>query len=129
MISDLSGYLSYLHKKNMLARIREKVKSELEITAFTDIANRERKYDSKAILFENVHGYDVKVATNLFGSINVLNSLFDSEQVSQILGMIKGPQKGTSMLKSAAVALNAEKCQILQGDWQYIVFHTRHKTR
>jgi 4-hydroxy-3-polyprenylbenzoate decarboxylase len=63
--ADLREFLGFLDKRGQLQRISVPVSPELEITEITD---RVSKAGGPALLFENVVGYDMPVAINLFGS-------------------------------------------------------------
>ena len=114
MIKDLRAYLDYLDSKSRLARINDEVKTELEITAMTDTANRARKYDSKTLMFSKVDGYDMPVVTNLFGSINTLSELLGSFSISDtVLGILHPKQSsGTSAMLKGAKALIDSKPKV-----------------
>ena len=111
MIKDLPDYLSYLEKRNLLLRVRSKVSTNLEITAFTDKADREQKYESKSLLFENVDGNGIPVVTNLFGSMSALKELFRASYASEILSNIhlfKSQRQSPSLLRSAKMLMSAK---------------------
>jgi 4-hydroxy-3-polyprenylbenzoate decarboxylase len=63
--ADLREFLALLDKRGQLQRITASVSPVLEITEITD---RVSKAGGPALLFENVVGYDMPVAINLFGS-------------------------------------------------------------
>ena len=111
MISDLRSYVDYLDRINNLIKVGYEVSPELEITAFTDKAGRSKRYDSKALLFEKVSGYDMKVATNLFGSITVLRELFSNTYANEILANFNRIKSNTftpSMIKGAKALMNSK---------------------
>ena len=60
---DLRAYLAFLESRGDLRRISAPVSPELEIT---EIAHRMLRAGGPALLFENVVGYDLPVAINLF---------------------------------------------------------------
>ena len=60
---DLREFIAFLETKGDLRRISAPVSPELEIT---EIAYRLMRSDGPALLFENVIGYDMPVAINLF---------------------------------------------------------------
>ena len=62
---DLREFIALLDKRGQLQRIAAPVSADLEITEITD---RVSKAGGPALLFENVRGYDMPVAINLFGS-------------------------------------------------------------
>ena len=62
-MSDLRGYLKQLEKKNELLKIKEPISAKLEIAAVM------QRFDAdKALLFEKVDGYDVKVVGGVCGT-------------------------------------------------------------
>lgn len=115
MIKDLSDYLKYLSAKERLIEVHERVSPELEITAYTDRANRERFHDSKTLLFKNVDGYGIPVVTNLFGSSSVLDELFSNTYARELLAnlhLIKSQKERPSVLKSAKLLLDSKPKRI-----------------
>ena len=67
-MKDLREFLSYLEKTNQLARVKTPVSRDLEITEIADRVMKGPQAKNKALLFENVEGFDIPVAINLFGS-------------------------------------------------------------
>src|SRR5580765_5767491 len=67
MYTDLSEFLADLEKRKLLARISDAVSPDLEIAAVTD---RVCKTDGggPALLFDRPAGYDIPVASNVYGS-------------------------------------------------------------
>jgi 4-hydroxy-3-polyprenylbenzoate decarboxylase len=68
MYSDLSEFLADLDKRRQLVRIADRVSPTLEIAAVTDRACKSQQ-GGPALLFENPSGFDIPVATNIFGSL------------------------------------------------------------
>ena len=68
MFNSLGDYLKFLEKKGLLARVKAPVSAKLEITEIADRVVKGPKEQNKALLFENVRGYDMPVAINLFGT-------------------------------------------------------------
>src|SRR5213593_1550565 len=68
MYSDLDDFLADLDKRRLLARVAEPVSPNLEIAAVTDRACKSPG-GGPALLFEQPAGYDMPVATNVFGSM------------------------------------------------------------
>lgn len=62
---DLREYIEALDKRGLLRRIKAPVDAHLEISEITD---RVVKASGPALLFENVVGHSMPVATNLFGT-------------------------------------------------------------
>src|SRR5690349_16767622 len=67
MYSDLSDFLIDLEKRRLLARVSEPVSPDLEIAALTDRACKSPG-GGPALLFDKPAGFDVPVATNVYGS-------------------------------------------------------------
>ena len=65
---DLNDFLADLDRRRLLARVGEPVSPELEIAAVTDRACKSPG-GGPALLFERPAGFDIPVATNVFGSI------------------------------------------------------------
>jgi 4-hydroxy-3-polyprenylbenzoate decarboxylase len=68
MYSDLDDFIADLDKRALLARIAEAVSPDLEIAAVTDRVCKS-PHGGPALLFEQPTGFDMPVATNLFGSM------------------------------------------------------------
>src|SRR5436305_7363928 len=68
MYRDLSEFLADLDKRKLLARVSDAVSPDLEIAAVTDRACKSAQ-GGPALLFEKPAGFDIPVATNVFGSI------------------------------------------------------------
>jgi 4-hydroxy-3-polyprenylbenzoate decarboxylase len=68
MYSDLNDFISDLDRRKLLARVAEPVSAALEIAAVTDRACKSAG-GGPALLFERPAGFDIPVATNVFGSI------------------------------------------------------------
>ena len=68
MYSDLNDFLADLERRKLLARIAEPVSPDLEIAAVTDRACK-TPGGGPALLFDQPSGYDIPVASNLYGSM------------------------------------------------------------
>ena len=67
MYSDLNDFLADLEKRKLLARVSEAVSPDLEIAAVTDRVCK-TPGGGPALLFDKPTGYDMPVATNVYGS-------------------------------------------------------------
>ena len=67
MYQDLTDFLADLERKRLLARIAEPVSPDLEIAAVTDRACKSPG-GGPALLFTQPTGYEIPVATNVYGS-------------------------------------------------------------
>ena len=96
--TDLRDYIAFLEGKGQLHRIATPVSWDLEIT---EIADRVVKSNGPALLFENVEGYDVPVAINLFTTdrrmawalgVEDLDQL--AQRIRRLLQLVQGPPEG-----------------------------------
>src|SRR5438445_1555169 len=67
MYADLNDFLSDLERRKLLARVAEPVSPDLEIAAVTDRACKSPN-GGPALLFDQPSGFDVPVASNVYGS-------------------------------------------------------------
>jgi 4-hydroxy-3-polyprenylbenzoate decarboxylase len=67
-MNSLRDFIKHLEKTGDLARIATPVSRDLEITEIADRVMKGPAERNKALLFENVDGFDIPVAINLFGS-------------------------------------------------------------
>jgi 4-hydroxy-3-polyprenylbenzoate decarboxylase len=65
---DLHAFVDWLETRGEIVRVAEMVSAELEITEIVDRVSKGPQAQNKALLFENVTGYDVPVLINMFGS-------------------------------------------------------------
>jgi 4-hydroxy-3-polyprenylbenzoate decarboxylase len=65
--TDLDHFLADLERRRLLARVAEPVSPDLEIAAVTDCACKSPG-GGPALLFEQPTGFDMPVATNVYGS-------------------------------------------------------------
>jgi 4-hydroxy-3-polyprenylbenzoate decarboxylase len=65
---DLSMFIETLERAGELKRISVPVSRDLEITAITDRLSKGEDDKNKALLFENVEGFDTPVLINAFGN-------------------------------------------------------------
>ena len=95
---DTREFIAFLEERDQLRRVTTPVSCELEIT---ELADRTVKAGGPALLFENVEGYDMPVAINLFGShqrmawalgVEDLDEL--TQRIRKLLSMVQGPPSG-----------------------------------
>ncbi len=67
-MNNLGEFIKHLEKTGQLLRVTTPVSRDLEIAAIADKVMKGPKDRNKALLFENVAGFDMPVAINLFGS-------------------------------------------------------------
>jgi 4-hydroxy-3-polyprenylbenzoate decarboxylase len=68
MYSDLTDFLADLDRRQLLARITDPISPDLEIAAVTDRVSK-LAGGGPALLFEQPAGFDMPVASNVFGSL------------------------------------------------------------
>ena len=75
MQEDLRMFLDRLERADLLQRVTKEVDPRFELSA---VAKKVERL-GKAMIFEKVKGYDLSVATNVFGSRAMLAMIFDTE--------------------------------------------------
>jgi len=85
--SDLRGFINLLEREQELARVSERVDPNLEIT---EIADRVVKAGGPALLFENVHGSEIPVLINHYGSMRRMARALGVEDVEEVARRIEG---------------------------------------
>jgi 4-hydroxy-3-polyprenylbenzoate decarboxylase len=126
MFKDLREFIKHLESNGDLARVTLPVSRDLEITEIADRVMKGPAGRNKALLFENVSGFDMPVAINLFGTearmaaalgvdtLEALNhrlaKLVDFrlpqgmgpmlERAGDFLGVLRGIGLGPSMVRS-----------------------------
>ncbi|HTP54557.1 MAG TPA: menaquinone biosynthesis decarboxylase [Thermoplasmata archaeon] len=83
---SLGEFLEALEAKGDLARIRAPVSRDLEIT---EVTQRVLRADGPALLFENVPGASMPVATNVLGSDRRIALALGSERVEEVAARIE----------------------------------------
>ena len=68
MIGCLQEFVELLDSRDQLVRVSHPVSAELEITEIVDRVSKGPGERNKALLFENVSGYELPVLINMFGS-------------------------------------------------------------
>ncbi len=110
-MKDLRDYLKYLQSKGRLITINDRVNTELEITAYTDRANRDNVYESKTLLFTNVKDHNMPVVTNLFGSLSTMNELFSNTYANELLynlSALKSQSGKISLIKTSKLLIDSK---------------------
>ncbi|BCV20043.1 menaquinone biosynthesis decarboxylase [Moorella sp. Hama-1] len=77
---DLQAYLAYLEANNLLHRVKVEVDPIFEIAAISD---RVIKRGGPALLFERVKGSTLPVATNLFGSTELVKAALEVPELEE----------------------------------------------
>lgn len=86
---DLQEFIEVLDRSGELIRIKEPVSCELEITEITDRISKRSDTQNKALLFENVKGYDMPLLINAFGSYKRLNLALGVDSLEDIANRIR----------------------------------------
>ncbi len=94
-MNNLRDFIALLEERNQLARIQLPISPKLEITEITDRVSKAPLDKNKALLFENVPGFEMPVLINAFGSPQRMAwalGLDDLEQLNQKLGEVIDPR-------------------------------------
>jgi 4-hydroxy-3-polyprenylbenzoate decarboxylase len=86
---DLREFISTLEKRGQLMRIKTPVSANLEIAEITDRVSKLKGQGNKALLFENVTGYDMPVLINAFGSRERMNLALEVKDLDSIADRIR----------------------------------------
>jgi 4-hydroxy-3-polyprenylbenzoate decarboxylase len=65
---NLSEFINIIEEADELRRVNTVVSRDLEITEITDRISKGSAKNNKALLFENVEGFDIPVLINVFGN-------------------------------------------------------------
>src|SRR3989339_165932 len=86
---DLTEFIQKLKEEQELLEINVPVSSDLEITEITDRASKNTDFENKALLFNNIEGYDIPVLTNAFGSFKRMNLALGVDNIKEIAARIE----------------------------------------
>ena len=103
---DLKDFINKLKRENELLEINTEVSSELEITEITDRASKKQGIPNKALLFNNVKGYNMPVLTNAFGSYRRMALALGVENIKEIAKRIEklsSPEIPDNLTKKAGM--------------------------
>ena len=67
-MTSLQTFINILEEQGQLVRVTQSVSPELEITEIADRVCKGPEKHNKAVLFENVQGYEMPVLINMFGN-------------------------------------------------------------
>ena len=87
--SDLKDFINTLEKENELVRISSEVNSHLEISEITNRISKGPESNNKALLFENVKGYQIPLLINTLGSHKRMSLALDVNSYIQIASRIE----------------------------------------
>jgi 4-hydroxy-3-polyprenylbenzoate decarboxylase len=94
-LNNLREFIALLEERRQLARIRTPVSAHLEITEITDRVSKGEPGKNKALLFENVSGYQAPVLINAFGNAERMALALGVEnldELNQRLGQVIDPR-------------------------------------
>jgi len=81
---DLRDYIHLLEDRSQLVRVQTPVSPELEITEITDRVCKGTAEKNRALLFENLAGYEMPVLINAFGSAQRMAWALGVEELDQL---------------------------------------------
>jgi 4-hydroxy-3-polyprenylbenzoate decarboxylase len=87
--NDLREFIEALDKAGELMRITAPVSADLEIAEITDRVSKLPGSENKALLFENVIGYDMPVLINAQGSMKRMCLSLEVEDLNTIADRIR----------------------------------------
>src|SRR3954466_5682301 len=100
MYTDLNDFIADMDKYGWLSRVRESVSPDLEIAAVTDRVCKTAG-GGPGLLFERPTGFDMPVATNLFGSMERMCLALGVESLDEVgreIEALMTPKMPTGML-------------------------------
>jgi len=87
---DFRNFIEKLERENKILKIKKEVSTEYEISSMM------RVFDGRPVLFENVSGYDMKVAGNIFSNRKLLAEslgINEKELLKKIIFAMEKPKK------------------------------------
>ena len=109
----LHDFVARLEARGELTRIKARVSAELEITEIVDRVSKGPAAQNKALLFENVAGYEIPVLINAFGSAQRMAWALHVEELEALhhnlarLIDLRLPQNAGAALGRGLALLNA----------------------
>jgi len=100
MYSDLTDFIADLDKRRLLTRVADGVSPDLEIAAVTDRACK-MPGGGPALLFDKPTGFDIPVATNVFGSLERMCLALGVKQLDDLaaeIDQLMTPPKASGLL-------------------------------
>lgn len=86
---DLRAFLNKLEEEKELSRIKTQVDPYLEISEITNRISKSSQNQNKALLFENLKGYQIPVLINTLGSFKRMNLALDVNSFKEIANRIE----------------------------------------
>ncbi|MCA9817566.1 MAG: UbiD family decarboxylase, partial [Cyanobacteria bacterium HKST-UBA01] len=87
--ADLREFIEALRNDNELYEIDTPVSTDLEIAEITDRVSKSQGAANKALLFNNVEGYDIPVLINAFGSQKRICRALEVDHLDEIADRIR----------------------------------------
>ncbi len=87
--ADLREFIEALRNDNELYEINTPVSTDLEIAEITDRVSKSQGASNKALLFNNVEGYDIPVLINAFGSQKRICRALEVDDLDEIADRIR----------------------------------------
>jgi 4-hydroxy-3-polyprenylbenzoate decarboxylase len=87
--NDLREFIAALEDAGQLTRIKVPVSAELEIAEITDRVSKGNEALNKALLFENVNGFDMPVLINALGSHERIRMALGVDELDEIGNRIR----------------------------------------
>ena len=87
--TDLRQFIEALDKAGELVRVKQSVSAKLEIAEITNRISKMAGNANKALLFENVEGFDMPVLINAFGSHKRMCMSLEVEDLNSIADRIR----------------------------------------
>jgi len=81
---DLREFIARLEAAGELIRVKAPVSADLEISAIVDRVSKGPAAGNQALLFENVHGHDMPVLINLYGSARRMAWALGVEELDEL---------------------------------------------
>lgn len=85
---SFNDYLNLLEQRNQLVRLRQPISPILEITEITDRICKGPAQQNRALLFENLPGYEIPVLINAFGSEQRMAWALGVEELEDLNGRL-----------------------------------------
>ncbi|MBI1858931.1 MAG: UbiD family decarboxylase [Candidatus Melainabacteria bacterium] len=86
---DLRSFLTKLDELGELKKIRVEVNPCLEVSEIANRISKGRPEENKALLFENISGYQIPLLINSLGSINRMNIALEANSFNEIANRIE----------------------------------------
>jgi 4-hydroxy-3-polyprenylbenzoate decarboxylase len=102
-LNNLSEFIQVLEKQKLIAHLKVPVSPHLEITEITDRVCKDPTTNHKALLFENLPGYEMPVFINAFGSAQrmaIALGVDDLDALNHRLGKLLDPRLPHGLLET-----------------------------